>query len=76
MKINSMAVINYGTPTGTLEVSSDNTKTNITLTEHDAQQVMYLAERIYEQHQQRIAEEFTRPLPALGHFTEVEDENV
>lgn len=68
MKIETICVVgDYGT----LTVRSEDSKTEIRLSKEDCQQAMYLAERIYEQHQQRIAEEFSRPLPAIADFTEV-----
>jgi len=72
MKIKNICVISE--TFGTLEVSSDNVESRIQLSPADCQQVMYLAERLYEQHQQRIAEEFAKPLPALADFSEVPDE--
>lgn len=74
MQISSICVLGGNTPSGTLEVTCDSVRSSIRLTEHDAQQVMYLAERLYEAHQQRIAEAFRQPLPSLGHFTEVDDD--
>ena len=46
MKIMSMTMINHSDPSGTLEVQTDRATTRIQLTEPDAQQVLYLAERI------------------------------
>lgn len=68
MRIETLCVVgDYGT----LTVRTDESKTEIKLSKEDCQQAMYLAERIYEQHQQRIAKEFSQPLPAIADFTEV-----
>lgn len=72
MKIDSITVVS-GTY-GSLVAVSESSRTTIELTKEDCQQVQYLAERIYEQHQQRIAEEFSRPLPTLADYSEVNDD--
>lgn len=58
---------------GSVTVILDGVTAIIKLTEQDIQQFMYLADRIYEQHQQGLVEEFRRPLAALADFSEVED---
>lgn len=70
MKLVSLTAVNDFSY-GTLVIGGDSHRTEIRLRPDDLEQLGTVAERIYESHQQRIADEIAKPLPRLADFSEV-----